>query len=479
MERLLKKYQELLKQKRIPTELTFKQFFDVWLCDRRGEDIVGLDDGSLVHGPARPVKLISRPKHVLKGTIRTLVLLVDFFDRPHQPRCTADHFRRMLFGSKSQFAKGSMREYYRAASNFGPGSGIDIDGEVHGWFRMPQPLAYYAADVSGLGNRFPRNAMGMARDAVAAAKAAKIDFDGYDSLGEGLVTALFIVHAGRGAEESLSSGDIWSHKAVIDSVKVGRSISVSTYLTVPEDCKVGVCAHEWGHLAARWADYYDTGEEENTRSNGLGHYCLMSSGAWADHGHTPTLPTAMLRRFHGWINTQVLTESRNNVELRPATENGGCVLVSNPARMSSSQYILLEYRRRSGLDKHLPDEGVAVYVIDEKIKDVNDENLLAIELIQADGKRDLSGVFKTGNDGDNGDLYPFGSKRELGRTTTPPLHLSDRKTWSGVTLRIKGEPGDPSMFVDVTIDLRPIGRSPRSMARPSRKVRARSGRGGG
>ena len=32
---------------------------------------------------------------------------------------------------------------------------------------------------------------------------------------------------------------------------------------------MGVCAHEWGHLAARFADYYDTGQLKATRSNGL------------------------------------------------------------------------------------------------------------------------------------------------------------------------------------------------------------------
>ena len=57
-----------------------------------------------------------------------------------------------------------------------------------------------------------------------------------------------------------SQDDIWSHKWVIpDGVDDGNGVAASTYLTVPEDCRVGVCAHEWGHLAARWADFYDTG----------------------------------------------------------------------------------------------------------------------------------------------------------------------------------------------------------------------------
>ena len=111
----------------------------------------------------------------------------------------------------------------------------------------------------------------------------------------------------------------------------------------------------------------------------------------------------------------------------------------------------MEYRRKRAQDKHVPDQGIAVYVVDEEIEDVNDENLLAIELMQADGKRDLARVTQAGNEGDDGDLYPYKRKRELGRRTAPPLNLSDRATWSGVTIRVHGKPGAATMRVDVEI----------------------------
>ena len=58
--------------------------------------------------------------------------------------------------------------------------------------------------------------------------------------------------AGIGAEETGDRGDVWSHKwAIPGGVEVAPGLRASTYLTVPEDCRVGVCAHEWGHLAAR------------------------------------------------------------------------------------------------------------------------------------------------------------------------------------------------------------------------------------
>lgn len=452
MQNLLQRYTDLIAENRLPPSTTFKQWFDYWVSSRRGESFWGLDDGRIDHAPRVGAALISRPKKKLAGPVRTIVLLVDFPDRPHALENSKRHFEHMLFGLGSQFVTGSMREYYRRISNFKPGAngaGIDVQGEVFGWFRMPQSLSFYANDESGMADSFPRNGPGLARDAVQAALTAGVDFRPYDVLGEKVVTAVFVIHAGGGAEETGARGDIWSHKWAIPSgLQVAPGLKVTTYLTVPEDSKVGVCAHEWGHLAARWADYYDTGESENMTSNGLGSYCLMAAGSWGNDGTTPTLPSAMLRMFHGWITPTLVTKTTAGLTLAPAAEGGQCVVIQNKKTMTDRQYIIVEYRRRQFQDSFLPDEGVAVYMVDEAIEDVNDENNLAIELLQADGKRDLAGIFGAGNPGDRGDLYPFRNKRTLGKATKPATNLQDGK-WSGITLRVKGRPGDDRMTIDV------------------------------
>src|SRR6185295_2280642 len=170
---------------------------------------------------------------------------------------------------------------------------------AHGWLRMPQHYSYYVNNHSGTGN-YPHNAQRLAEHALTAALHEHVPFPvDLDKFGTGNITGLFIVHAGPGAESMTSVQqqklNIWSHKADLHSpVLVANGLNATNYLTVPENCRMGVCAHELGHLAFQWDDFYDPNyDQDGSEWDGAGNWDLMSGGSWNDGGNTPAHPAGL------------------------------------------------------------------------------------------------------------------------------------------------------------------------------------------
>ncbi|QKV72714.1 M6 family metalloprotease domain-containing protein [Amycolatopsis sp. Hca4] len=372
---------------------------------------IGLDDGTIIPPDEYPlgtpetvIRNAAMERAPLRGTVRVIVVLVDFSDK--QLTATAQHFHDLFF-STGVLPNGSVKEYYREVTN----GLVDIDGDVVGTYRMPQPLTWYANGNFGIGRPTgTTRARDLARDAAVAADPA-VDFGPYDNDGNGFVDAFVIVHAGRGGEETGSPGDIWSHKWVLPAAYQADTTKIYGYLTIPEDAKLGVCAHELGHLLFGFPDLYDVDDT----SEGIGNWCLMAGGSWNGGGDVPAHPSAWCKANQGWVSVTGVTT--NQAVSIPDVKTSHNVLRLWKDGAAGSEYFLVENRQKTGYDARLPGEGLLIWHIDDAQPGNTDENHYKVGLVQADGRRDLE---LKHNRGDAGDPYPGSSgTTSFSHTTTP------------------------------------------------------------
>ena len=357
---------------------------------------------------------MEKPEKVMApliGEKRAIVLLVDFSDNPHT--YNPQDFQRLLF-SKGEM---SLRDYYEEVS-YGR---FTIDGDVEGWFRLPYPYSYYVGDTFGIGS-YPRNAQGMVVDAIKAADLL-IDFSLYDEDKDGYVDNIFIVHSGRGAEETGSNRDIWSHKWQLSTpdgpgaYNTQDGVKIDVYTTEPERFKdglvtVGVFCHEFGHILGL-PDLYNT---ENQDYVGPGRFSLMSAGSWngSPEGSSPSHLCSWSKYTLGWIEPLALENpgdimnraSLPCVEYNPVVyrllpnPNGADWSFDNPGQ---GEYFLIENRYRTGFDKGLPGSGLLILHIDESQYDNNSITHPLVGIMQADG--DQSYVLTQSDPGNADDLW--------------------------------------------------------------------------
>lgn len=460
-----------------PAGLTFRQYLHAIGFTDPAADTDGMDDAVAARRlPGGGARLVSVPHQQVRGRVRVVVLLIEFPDR----RATrpASDYRDLLFADRV-YPTGSLRDYYREVS----GGRVDIDGEVHGWLRMPRRYAEYTNRESGLGGgSYPRNAQRMAEDAVRRAVRAGVPFPAeLDALGDGTVTALVLVHAGPGGEtfRSPAAGrdHIWSHKWTLhEPVAVGDTLLAATYMTVPEDCRMGVVAHELGHLVFQWEDFYDpNGGDDGVQWSGTGRWDLMAGGSWnGDLGDRPAHPIGLHKTQHGWVRETTVTAS-GRVVLPPFAADGGAVAKVVAPAYGPGQFLLLENRQRVGFDNRLPGDGLLVWRVD-LARDMNAPFRPACQLVQADGRQDLENSANL-NQGDGGDPFP-GTER---RTTVGDTGLVSTSfpggPRSGVSLSgITVDPATGAVTVEIAIAPVPAGGGPPSPSGPEGDL-AEVGRG--
>ena len=328
------------------------------------------------------------------GTRRAIVILVEFKDnRADKVQHPPSAYETLLFDSTGTVPTGSMYEYYQEVS-YGQ---FYITGVVTAWLELPQTNEYYAGDGFGRGP-WPQNRRRLAYDAVVIAD-PYVDFSQFDEDDDGIVDALFIVHAGPGGEETADSSDIWSHKSRIpanedgtgDGYMTDDGVRAYSYAMEPEEddignlIAIGVFCHEYGHVLGL-PDLYD----RDNSSEGIGNWGVMGAGSWGGDGQSPELPVhfcAWSKEQLGWLTPIVVTDNLIAQPIPQAEEHPEVYKLWTEG-LPGDEYFLVENRQQVRFDVNLWNSGLLIWHVDNSVTTQNDdENHKLVDLESADGSR--------------------------------------------------------------------------------------------
>ncbi|WP_430816639.1 M6 family metalloprotease domain-containing protein [Carboxylicivirga sp. RSCT41] len=366
------------------------------------------------------------------GTINALLILVEYSDQTHS---TSKTEIENLFNQPGSADKAGFKEFFQRASH----GKLTVNVDVAGWYNCEQPYSNFS-ESKGMyltGN--------LVRKAVDAAENDGIDFSKYDNNNDGKADAIIVMHAGLGADHRGEEEYIWPHswslsgtvnKAVTyDGVKIDHYVIACerrVYGGLNQAAGIGTFAHEYGH-ALGLPDMYDgTG-----KSNGLGHWALMSAGSWLDGGYQPSNFCAWSRYELGWEEPQIINYTdKGSYTLSSMNADADQVVRINTK--SDDQYFLLENRRAENNDIRQPSSGLAIYQISKNKlaleRGINDNrDFPAIRLLEADFDEN-GGLYGAKDRGVAGDLFAGDDQSvTIGASTTPSTNLFSGNS-SGVEL---------------------------------------------
>ncbi len=338
------------------------------------------------------------------GTWKALCILVDFSD--NTAAVAPEYFDTLIFNNSS----GSVRHFYQENSYGQLDMTTDQLPSVAGWVRAPQTYDYYVDNNYGTDSPYPNNSLKMCEDVVDLVDAS-VDFSDYDNDGDNYVDLVIIVHAGRGAEYTGNTTDMWSHKWSIsprlkDGVYVYNYTVVPEYWVSPGDMTIGVIAHELGH-AFGLPDLYD----RDYSSQGVGKWSIMAAGSWnGSLGSSPSHFDAWSKIQLGWVTPTVITTNQNDLSI-PQVETNQSIYKVWATGEAGDEYYLVENRQRTGYDATLPGDGLLIWHVDDDLSHNDNEwypghssfGHYRVALEQADGFFQLEQNTSSGN---SGDPYP-------------------------------------------------------------------------
>jgi M6 family metalloprotease-like protein len=339
----------------------------------------------------------SQFSYPLKGTPRSLVILVNFSDLNFVVPAPKTAFSNLLTqtGYSANGGTGSARDYFKDNS-----MGVfDPQFDVVGPFTLPQLMSYYGEnDASGL----DKNPQQMVIDACKLAYDSGVNFAQYDTDANGIVDNVFIYYAGYNEAEGAPKITVWPHRWTLANYNTKfNGVSIYDYACTSElqrtsgslMCGIGTFCHEFGHVLGL-PDYYPTNEGAQQT---LSYWNVMDYGPYLNSGRTPPSYSAFDRFYLNWlVPTEIKTSGEYTLENLNTTNKASIftqygnhnLVGSNP---TPTEFFTVENRQKTGWDSYLPGHGMLLshiyYNASDWSNNVVNNTVLAMgyDIIEADG----------------------------------------------------------------------------------------------
>ena len=355
--------------------------------------------------------LLAPPQRQTVGDFVGLLLLIDFSDSPATiPREEVERFCNQT-GYNGFGNRGSVFDFFNENSI----GRCRYTNVVAPYYRALHPKTYYTNEQIPQ----PQRAYELINEALTHHKANGFDFSQLTADNQGFVYATNVYYAGP-VTNNWAKG-LWPHAYHLGSpvtLRPGASAFDYQFTAMESELTLGTFCHENGHMLCDYPDLYDYGYE----SSGVGAYCLMCAGNNVNEKN-PIQVSAYLKRLSGWARSVTALEHGSQVTLTAGSND--FALYTRGGR----EYFIIENRHKSGRDSSLPDEGLAIWHVDED-GDNSHEHMTSgshyeLSLTQADGLFQLER--QRGHNGDAGDLYA-GPGARFADNTSP-----HSRWWSGLS----------------------------------------------
>lgn len=396
------------------------------------------------------------------GTKGMLVLPALFSDSP-EPHVAPETIGRLLFDGPAP--RGTLTEAYLEMSR----GKLDVDGTVLPWVRTSLTRAEVVGSNAGLGadakvGEYLLEALQLADESIDFGQYDNDGADGIPNSGDddGAVDAMafeFIEVAG-----SCGGPGIWPHLWGIapqnggqpflsDDMGAGGSpIRVDAYIIQSAvDCggvnpqDAATIAHEFGHILGL-PDYYHptAGGGAEGRRWVLGCWELMAAGSWGcgPHGAArepfgPTHMSARTKNVLGWLDWMTVGAVWDVEVTLPPVSSGQALRI--PLDGDGREFLILEYRTRTGFDAQIPADGILIYHQDMMgaLRPLpGGDTPYFLSLVEQDHNEGLvRNTYEGGNRGEAGDAWAVGgATQSFHFETTPSLALNADGTSSTVTI---------------------------------------------